>query len=656
MRFRSPLASLFPFPFLFLLAVLASGLGSTASAATTEAPTAKTLVERSKAAMRVDPQLSRTLAEAALAQLERAPDPDLQVMAHWLLCDYQAERDPAAAAEQLALGRALLPKVRNAGAAAYLLGCEGDSHELAGRNQQALALYEQAVAVAEQTHDDEALGNALYQRGYLRGVRGEFANGLSDLRRANQTYERLGLPQQAMSSLNAVATLYDRMGDHEQARHYFEIALKAQQASGQRREEIVTQHNLGRALENLGDWDAAQGAFTRVLAMSRELDYPRAEAYALRGLARVANARDKPETALQLLDRASAVSGAAPDERLRGQILLQRGIALGKLHRAADSAATLEAALRIFDAADSKAELAATGQALAAAAAELGDYRSAYEHLSRFKAVSDQLLHRQLDDRFATLKVEFDSATKDKENLLLQHEKAATERALAQEKQASTLRAVALGLAALLVAALGLLVRHHRRASHRLQGLAMTDELTLLPNRRHLLASLDALVSEGGPCAVLIVDIDLFKAINDELGHLVGDEVLRHVADALRSEVPEGASLGRIGGEEFIVVMPSVGLDEAVAVADRLRLAVAALDGKRWSLQRPITISLGVTVRQPDDVMGAMLRRADDALYDAKRSGRNCVRVNAPAAAAASAVAHAAAPAGRRDVNRAEQA
>src|SRR6266581_1489148 len=156
------------------------------------------LLDRAQAAVRTDPEASRQLAEQALQALGPGPDAapdtvDLRLRAHLLLCDYHSERDPSLAAQHAAQARLLLPNAQRQGLRAMLLGCEGDMQELAGHVEQAAALYEQSVSAAEQAHDDEMLGDALYRRGYLRGVRGEFANGLADLRRAHALYERLGL-------------------------------------------------------------------------------------------------------------------------------------------------------------------------------------------------------------------------------------------------------------------------------------------------------------------------------------------------------------------------------------------------------------------------------------------------------------------------------
>jgi diguanylate cyclase (GGDEF)-like protein len=589
------------------------------------------LLDRAQAAVRVDPERTRQLAEQALQTLGSGPDADAaladqRLRAHLLLCDHHAERDRAAAERHAAKARLVLPTAARQGLRAMLLTCEGDMHELAGDSAQAAALYEQAVNAAEQARDDEMLGDALYKRGFLRGVRGEFANGLADLRRSHALYERLHMEAHRSTAQAAIATLYNRMGDYAQARHYYEAVLKAQKAAGLQREQAVTQHNLGRVLENLKDWDAAQHAFEAVLAVSREMDYARGEAYGLRGLASVRNGRGNPQEALALLDKASQLQQGAADERLRAQILLQRGIALRLLHRDADAAMALADALEVFRKADSMAEQAMAHGELAAALAARGDWRGAYQHQAQFKQVSDQLLHRQLDERFATLKVEFDSAAKDKENALLQREKAATELALEEQRRAGRLQAVVLALAGVLAAVLAAMVWRHHRTSQRMRQLAMTDELTGLPNRRRVLQRLAELLAQTPPrCALLIADLDHFKAINDEHGHLVGDEVLRAVAQVLRDSAREPMLIGRLGGEEFLVVLPEADLDAAQQVGNRLRAEISALDVSRWMPTRRLTVSLGATAAREGDTAGTMLGRADQALYRAKEGGRDRV-------------------------------
>lgn len=586
------------------------------------------LVVRGRQAMGGNPEASRALAEQALDELARRPDPDLQLRARGLLCDYQSERDLDAARSQAQLMRGLLPATRRSGAEAAVLVCEGAIEEARGDSAKALDIFERAVDSAARAADDELMADALFQRGYLRGVQGELASGLTDMRRAMALYEKLQQPQQAQNTLSGIAILFNRMGDAAQARHYFEASLKLQQASGSTREQLVTLHNLGRTLENMGEWGEAQKAFEGALQLARKLDYPRGEAYALRGLASVRNARNAPAEAIALLDLAAQTQRDTPDARLRAQFLLQRGIALRKLHRPGEALEALQEALGVFQQADSLAEQVATRGELAALLHEMGDWRAAYEHQAAYKEASDTLLKRQLDQRFATLKIEFNSAARDKENALLLREKAAADAALAQERRVGRLKLVVLLLATALAGLLGVLAWRQRRSGRAMQVLAMTDELTALPNRRHVLGRLEALLKPGaGGGALLIVDLDHFKRFNDQRGHLVGDEVLRAVSDVLRKAVRPPVAVGRLGGEEFVLVLPRADIVRAAEVAEDLRRKVQAIDISAWSVGAgsEITVSVGVTLSEPGDDVSAMLRRADEALYAAKAAGRNRV-------------------------------
>lgn len=592
---------------------------------------AEALLERSTTAMRFDPELSRSLAEEALETLRRQADADLEIRARLLLCDYYSERDDGKADAERAAAAALLPQARRQALRAGVLNCGGAIKEASGDNEAALALYRQAADIATSTRDNELLADALFARGYLLGLRGEYTAGLRDLQESQALYEQLKKQNHALTTLNSIATLYNRMGDYRQAKHIYQRALQAQQAAGMRREQAVTQHNLARSLENLGEWKAAGAAFSRALQISRELNYPRGQAYALRGLAATANAAGDFKVALEQLDQARKFQQDTPDARLNAQILQARGIALHGLDRLSESTAALESAARIFEQAGSLNELSPTYAELASVHAAANNWRKAYEYRSLAQALSEKLLRNQLDQRFATLKVEFDTASKEKENALLTRENEANRKALVQQRKAARLQTAVIVLAALLLLALLAAVAvHQRRRTRSMRTLAMTDELTGMPNRRAALARLSLMLKSVDVCAVLIVDIDHFKSINDGYGHPVGDEILKLVAGRLRHAVYEPAFVGRLGGEEFLMVLPRTTPDNASRSAESIRESVVELDLSNWLVQRHVTVSIGVGVSCPQDTVSTLLRRADAALYAAKNGGRNCVRTAPP--------------------------
>jgi diguanylate cyclase (GGDEF)-like protein len=162
----------------------------------------------------------------------------------------------------------------------------------------------------------------------------------------------------------------------------------------------------------------------------------------------------------------------------------------------------------------------------------------------------------------------------------------------------------------------------------RLQRVALTDPLTLAQNRRALLALLPDEGQLTGPISVLLCDLDDFKHLNDRLGHAAGDEVLCALVRTMSAIVRRGDRTVRLGGEEFLLVLPGAPLDHALAVAERVRDAVASA---ALVPDSTITVSIGVAERLPGEGREALLQRADEAMYDAKRLGKNRVR---PAAAA----------------------
>ncbi|APZ97191.1 sensor domain-containing diguanylate cyclase [Sphingopyxis sp. QXT-31] len=164
------------------------------------------------------------------------------------------------------------------------------------------------------------------------------------------------------------------------------------------------------------------------------------------------------------------------------------------------------------------------------------------------------------------------------------------------------------------------------------EAAANTDALTGLPNRRHTLAFLErALVGareNGAPLAVAIFDIDHFKRINDVHGHSVGDEVIRRVGHRAKAVLREEDMVGRFGGEEFVCILQRSSAQAAELVAERIRQAIEG-GGRSTDNVPPATVSIGVAVYADEAGVEELLQRADEALYVAKREGRNRLRMAA---------------------------
>ena len=164
-----------------------------------------------------------------------------------------------------------------------------------------------------------------------------------------------------------------------------------------------------------------------------------------------------------------------------------------------------------------------------------------------------------------------------------------------------------------------------------LHDLAQRDPLTGLANRRAIDAQLEALCERGERFAVIMVDVDVFKAFNDRYGHAIGDDCLRRVAAMLRASLRNTPDqIARIGGEEFVVVLPQTSVENARIMAERMRLAVCDLRiPHAGSPETVVTISAGVSGSSAPASAAEMLSGADRAMYRAKSLGRNRVEVTA---------------------------
>lgn len=172
-----------------------------------------------------------------------------------------------------------------------------------------------------------------------------------------------------------------------------------------------------------------------------------------------------------------------------------------------------------------------------------------------------------------------------------------------------------------------------KRQERELARLAWTDSLTGAMNRRRILELAETEISRarrhGSDVSLMILDADHFKQINDRNGHTAGDEVLRGMVGRWKGVLRAHDLIGRIGGEEFCILLPEVGLEGAAKVAEKLRMATAELPFAFEGQLLRATVSIGVATLAPDHDLPALMRAADRALYEAKEAGRDRFAVSA---------------------------
>lgn len=585
--------------------------------------------------------LQQTDANAALALVRRAlpllsADAETRMRALALRCWIAAEAAPDSLLAFSAAGLADPAAPANPRDRADLRVCRGYALDQAGRGQEALVEYEAAAAEGARLRDPKVEANALVLRGEARYYRGEFSGAVRDLTRAHALFRQLRDARQERYALNAIANLYadSRVAQYDRAIEYYRQVLASNKAAGSLPGVATAYFNLGATFERQGRLGDALAHYRRGLAMDLRRGDAGEVATDRRAVGIVLYKLDRPAEALVELDRALAYFRGAGDTERVAQARLSRAVALRMLGRADEALQDLEAARARFESTGNQRFLEKVQEERALAFAAGGRWREAYEARTAQGVLQRALGEQGRDEQSSRLRVEFDAEKKERENRALQRENALRAQALAASGRVRTLQLAVLGLSAVVIAALGLLVWRQLRHGARLRVTALTDELTRLPNRRHLLALAEDQVrgvrARGGSFGVVALDVDHFKAINDRYGHDTGDGVLRRVAEVARASLRQGDELGRTGGEEFVALLPGARPADAAEVAERIRLAIEGADFTDVHPALSVTVSAGATAwRAGDESFAATWKRADDTLYRAKAAGRNRVETAA---------------------------
>ena len=572
-----------------------------------------------------DPARAAAALEALAAEAATARELPRRRAAQAALCMTLSAADPAGA---LKLAQAELADAGPRGDAAYigrLRLCRGNAYVVGGHRELAGAEFEYGVAEGERLKDQALLAHALVLRGEQRGVAGQYADAIADLKNGYDLEAKLGDAGRQSYALNAIANLYadQNVKDYEHALQSYRKLLAAHQAAGARQDEATAYFNIASTLEKMGRLDEARRQFEAALAIDRERAVGGDIAYDERALAVVLSKLGLHDDALRLLEDALRRYRADKDQDGVASALLSRGAALRRAGRHAQALPDLEAARGYYQRQNNLRYLDKIHEEYALALAAGGNWRDAYAARGEQMRVEQALQRQLLDERTSRLRVQFHSEALAREN-------ASQRQALDAAGAIRRWQLAALALCLAAIAALAVLMARQVRHSRRMRDLALTDELTRLPNRRHFLelarGALEHAQRERLSLAFAALDIDHFKRVNDTHGHAVGDVVLQRVAHAARLALRPGDVIGRTGGEEFMVLLRGASLEQAMGAAERIREAVAATDCGDQAQDLFPSISVGVAAL--DGLAGTLelaCKRADDALYRAKANGRNRV-------------------------------
>lgn len=602
-------------------------------AKTTAAPAAqvRSLLAQARSLEERDSKRALVLAQRATEVARGIGDPALLRQAQNVLCNAAAGVDAQTAIPIAEDGLLASRRAADTRSTAGFLSCKGYALELQGKLGEAAIEFENAVTTAEKAGDKRVLADALALRGGSRHYHGRYDDAIADLNRAYALSVEIGEKSGRRYTLNAIANVYsdENVGEYDKAIGYYRQLLKEDEAAGLDGEIATSLFNIASAREKKGELDAALPDYRRALEIDTGLGNRHSIAEGELSIGSLLVKQGKAAEALPRIDRALEIFVADSNKESAARTRISRARALRSVGRIREAIIDLEFAERHFREQNNPRYLARVYEALADAQAAAGNWRAAYQAALAHREAQDRLHKRAREEQTSRLRVQFDTAKKEQENRALLIENAHRGEALRNADRVRSLQRMFILFGAGFVVLLAAMALQLLSKGRRLRLLAMTDELTGLPNRRKILDFLDRELrvaqSSSGHLSVIAFDVDHFKRINDLHGHHSGDRVLRAMAEIVGRQLPVGARVGRMGGEEFLIVLPGSVAARACDAAEVLRAALSDAKFESFGLgdDERVTISLGVAEARRDDDVEALLKRADSAMYRAKGEGRD---------------------------------
>jgi len=531
--------------------------------------------------------------------------------------------DPADAREVLRwMGRAALILADETAIAEVVLRLDGLAQTHADTVAKAYAGFLRAQQLGMQSRAREGLAEALGSADLLQEQKDpkllaladynlcdayfeaeEFARALPFCQRASERSRQVGDGYEEARAINLEANVRYNQNDNAAAIQLLERARDSMHALGE--ESMVVMFN-----DNLSRLYIEQGRAAEALELARKAyEVYRASgklSFTVLGRANVARAL----SALKRHDEAQTEIAASVDEARANKLASALPDLLDTQSRIAEAAGDLKLALKSLR---ESSDLDQKTPKQAGSSVSITDLEA------RFATREKELQIRELEH-----------ANQAKQLQLAAANAQAVEHEQQMSRQKLVLTGAGAGLAALaiIVALLYKLLRVQKKYGAELSVQALRDPLTGVDNRRALFTNMRELLARGIPQnehALLLIDLDHFKRINDSHGHPAGDAVLVAVAMQLKQQLQGRCSLARLGGEEFAVLCPASGRDAALGLAEELRLAVAGTAVRDLPVPTQVTASIGVALFEGRGSLDDWMRAVDRALYAAKARGRNCV-------------------------------
>lgn len=506
--------------------------------------------------------------------------------------------------------------------------------DIQGKAKAGEAIANKALAWAEKVKDKNIVVEAYFSRGVIRTSLSDYLGALNDLQKAYflapekySNENELHLLKGDIAS--SIALIYEYRGEASLALPYYAESVRHCRQYDYTLELSIALYGLGRATKNTGDLALGKSQLEEALQISQKINDEQGGAYVLNAIAdidlkqgRWRQAEKKLLQAIDIFTKANNVYTLLNATQALSAIYLEQGT----IEQAENYLKIAKSYLKPDSMLQHSLMLARLESQILA---RKGEFEAAYVLLMKTEKARAELLKKQSIEQLHRLRTQYELDTKEKQNLLLESINEAQKGRLDANKRENRYLYWLIGLFSIALSLLLLHFYQNRQYKRHLERLASTDSLTDLSNRRRILKLLQRQIDYSNrtelDLCIAIADLDLFKRINDQWGHAVGDKVLKEFAKICRRTLRKIDSVGRIGGEEFMILLPNTDIKGAEKVMNKLRAKVEKIPDKLKIDDLLVTVSIGVGLYQKNQEPAELLKQVDQLLYLAKEQGRNKV-------------------------------
>lgn len=505
--------------------------------------------------------------------------------------------------------------------------CRAYMYQLSGEVDAALNEYNKIVDQAYRIESPKLIADARSLRGAMHSFQGDFAQALEDLITAQHLYESLNLEHWALYNLTELATSYRRFGDPQAALRYYQKLTAEFTKRGDDDSANFMKAEMAYALEELGEHEAALEKHIQSYQYWKNksgLELSAHRAVNVAGVLIQLNRVKEAETYLAEAEEFITPSKGASYSFMRlyqAQIALYNenmDQALSYIEEAKNSFLNIKNTRGLEQLYRLEGQVHSTKQDWEKATIALQDYIATHALLDA----------TQQTNRTTEMRTRFNTEQIERENKQLLELQKVKENELIILNHNKYLQLAVILLGCIIMVILAIIAHKQSKKSKLLSILALTDHLTQLPNRRSTYTKAEGYFKSkrlnDHPLSLILFDADHFKKVNDQFGHDKGDKVLISLANISSNLMRKQDLVGRVGGEEFLVILPGTTAEQALNIAQRLVTTVESSNFDDISPNFKLTISAGIATQIDDVEFDALLKRADKALYSAKYSGRNC--------------------------------